>query len=202
MNQGGSHMNLNTKFIDIYRRLEYLLLSLGYGGVKGYEDSLNEDRAKQGQLRICRTVRNYIEHESAVFVFASDKMIAFLESELSALDEGETPVKKKMIGINNAIHDDDLVVTAAAFMNKRKTEVIPVFDKNNFAVGLLTTQNIMQCLANGSYTKSRKVGAIKSTCKFSFITDSQPMKQVRPLLDGKTVFLVLNSDKKVIGWIN
>ena len=73
-------MSKNSKFMDIYRRFESAIKSTGkYSSVKEYEESLSENSAKQGQIRMCRMIRNYVEHENASFVEASDSMISFLE---------------------------------------------------------------------------------------------------------------------------
>jgi predicted transcriptional regulator len=195
-------MNKNTKYMELYRRFESAVRNNGFGSVKEYEDSFNDNPFKQGQLRICRMIRNYIEHESSCFVEASDNMITFLEKETIALDENEIPVKKKMISLRNAIRDTDLIVVAADFMTKSQSTIIPIFDKNDFAVGVLSNAEIVKYIASGDFTKAKKVSAVQASHKFGFIKEDAPMKQVRPMLDGhKKVYLILNDSKKVIGWI-
>ena len=195
-------MNRNAKYMELYRRLEGLVKTNGFASVRAYEESLSENHSKQEQIRICRMIRNYIEHESADFVEASDNMISFLEKELMELDENETPVRKKMIPVKNAIRDTDLLVIAADFMAKRKTHIIPIFDKSDFAVGALSDSDIVRYIASGDFTKAKKVSVVQAAHKFGFINESAPMRQVRPLLEGhKKVYLVLNDAKKVVGWI-
>lgn len=195
-------MNRNTKFMELYRRFETAVRSNGFGSVKEYEDGLVDNQFKQGQIRICRMIRNYIEHESADFVEASDNMIGFLEKETMGLDENETPVRKKMIPIRNAIRDTDLIVVAADFMTKKKAGIIPVFDKTDFAIGVLSNSEIVKYIASGDFTKAKKVAVVNVAHKFGFVNESMSMRQVRPLLEGhKKVYLVLNDSKKVVGWI-
>lgn len=195
-------MNRNTKYMELYRRFESAVRSVGFGSVKEYEDSLVNNQFKQGQIRICRMIRNYIEHENADFVEASDNMISFLEKETMELDENETPVKKKMIPIRNAIRDTDLLIIAADFLTKKKTNIIPVFDKNDFAIGVLSNADIVKYIASGDFTKAKKVSVVQAAHKFGFINESTPMSQVRPMLEGhKKVYLILNDAKKVVGWI-
>ena len=195
-------MSRNNKYMDLYRRFEAAVRGRGFGSVKEYEESLTNDQSKQSQIRICRMIRNYIEHENADFVEASDNMISFLEKETMELDENETPVKKKMITIKSAIRDTDLIVIAADFLTKKKANVIPIFDKNDFAIGVLSNADIVKYIASGDFTKAKKVSVVQTAHKFGFINESMPMKQVRPLLEGhKKVYLVLNDSKKVVGWI-
>ena len=110
----------NEKYMNLYRRFEAVLRKSGFQSVKDYESSLENNHFKQEQVKICRLIRNYIEHESATFVEATDNMISFLENETVSFDESELPVKKKMIPVKYAIRDTDLIVVAADFMTKRK----------------------------------------------------------------------------------
>ena len=197
-------MKKNTQYLEIYRRFEAAVRKQGYGSVKEYEESLTDESlaAKQGQIRMCRMIRNYIEHENAAFVEASDRMIAFLEEETTKMDESETPVRKKMIALKYATRETDLIVVAADFMGKRNAEVIPIFDKNDFAIGVVGQSSIVKYIASGDFTKAKKVSAIVEPHKFGFIKEGTPMKQVHQLIgEHDKVYLVLNDSKKVVGWI-
>ena len=189
--------------MDIYRRFESAIKSTGkYSSVKEYEESLSENSAKQGQIRMCRMIRNYVEHENASFVEASDSMISFLEKETCELDENEMPVKKKMLSIKNAIKETDLIVIASDFMTKKKQPLIPVFNKDDFATGVISYEAIVKMVASGDFTKAKKVSLIAEQHKFGFFKETEPMKNVRPLLEGhKKVYLILNDSKNVVGWI-
>lgn len=199
----GKTMNKNTKYLDTYRRMEAAIKASGkYSSVKEYEDSLEDDSERQGELRICRMMRNYMEHENITFLEASDQMIEFVENLAIEFNEENVPVKKKMIGIRNAIRDTDLIVVAADYMTKKKTSVIPIFNKDDFSVGILTYENIVKYIASGDFTKAKKVSAVVSKHKFGFINENVPINQVRQLLKGHNkVYLILNDNKKVVGWI-
>lgn len=197
-------MKRNTQYLEAYRRFEAVVRKCGYGSVKEYEESLTneEQSAQQGKLRMCRLIRNYIEHENGAFVEASDQMIAFIEAEATKLDESETPIKKKMIALKYAIKDTDLIVVAADFITKRNAAVVPVFDKNDFAIGVVSQSGIVGYIASGDFTKAKKVTAILEQHKFGFINEHIPMRQVIPAIEKHDkVYLVLNDSKKVIGWI-
>ena len=188
--------------MDLYRRFEAAVKKNGFASVKHYEDSLVSDLPKQAQVRICRMIRNYIEHENITFVEASDQMILFIEKELIELDENETPVRKKMIPVKSAIRDTDLIVVAADFMLKKKAPLIPIFDKTDYAIGVISYADIVQCVAAGDFTKARKVSIIQQPHKFGFINEDMPMSQVRTLIsEHNRVYLVLNDSRKVIGWV-
>lgn len=195
-------MSRNEKYMNLYRRFEATLKKAGFQSVKDYETSLENDHFKQEQIRICRLIRNYIEHESASFVEASDNMMSFLEKEIVVFDEAETPVKKKMIPVKYAIRDTDLIVVAADFMIKRKQDIIPIFNKDDFAIGTLSYEDIVKLLAAGDFTKARKVSVAQAAHKFGFVKEDVPMKAVRLMIEGhQKVHLVLNDSKKVVGWI-
>ena len=195
-------MTKNIKYLEIYRRFESVLKADGkYFTVKDYEDSLEKDKIKQNKIRMCRLIRNYIEHENHTFLEATDEMIAFLEKEMILIDESEVPVKKKMVPVKSAIRDTDLIVVAADYMTKKKYDTIPIFDKTDFSVGVLTYESIVKYIASGDFSKAKKTAVIVAKHKFGFIKEDTSMKEVRKLLDGKKVFLVLNDSKKVVGWI-
>lgn len=188
--------------MSIYRRFEMTLKQNGFQSVKDYESSLDGNHYKQEQVRICRTIRNYIEHENQSFVEATDNMISFIESEIVSMDNNQIPVKKKMISVKNAIRETDLIVVAADFMTKKNESLIPVFDSNDFAVGAICYHDIVKLIASGDFTKARKVSLIQTQHKFGFVKDWTPMNQLVPLLEGhKKIYLVLNDSKKVVGWI-
>ena len=118
------------------------------------------------------------------------------------LDESELPVKKKMISVKYAIRDTDLIVIAADFMSKRKLDIIPIFDKNDFAVAALSNADIVKLIASGDFSKAKKVTAASEKHVFGFLKEHASMKQVAPLsADHKKIYLVLNDQKKVVGWI-
>jgi predicted transcriptional regulator len=129
-------------------------------------------------------------------------MIDFIEKVSIEFDEENVPVKKKMIGIKNAIRETDLIVVAADFMTKKKVDVIPIFNKDDFSIGVLTYENIVKCIATGDFTKAKKVSTIVVKHKFGFFNENTPMNQVRPLIEKHDrVYLVLNDNKRVVGWI-
>lgn len=195
-------MTKNIKYLEVYRRFESVLKADGkYFTVKDYEDALESDKSKQNKLRMCRMIRNYIEHENQTFLEATDEMIDFLEKETISIDESETPVKKKMVSVKNAIKDTDLIVVAADYMTKKKYDTIPIFDKTDFSVGVLTYESIVKYIASGDFSKAKKTSVIVAKHKFGFVKEDMPMKEVRKWLNGEKVFLVLNESKKVVGWI-
>ena len=195
-------MKNNEKFMSLYRRFEAILKSKGFQSVKDYENSLESDHCKQEQIKICRLIRNFIEHESQSFVEASDNMLLFIEKEISAFDESEIPVKRKMISTKFAIRESDLIVVAADFMLKRKQSIIPVFNQDDYATGVISYEDIVKMIAAGDFTKAKKVTAAQSTYKFGFVKEDTPMRVVQTMIkENPKVYLVLNDSKKVVGWI-
>ena len=201
--KGDPIMSKNTKYLDLYRRMESAIKSSGkYNSVKEYEDSLETNSEKQNKLRMCRMMRNYMEHENITFVEASDAMIEFVEKLSIDFDEENIPVKKKMFNVKNSIQETDLIVVAADYMTKKKLDTIPIFNKDDFSIGVITYESIVKYLAAGDFTKAKKVSAVLSKHQFGFVNENAPMSQVRPLLsEHKKVYLVLNDSKKVVGWI-
>ena len=195
-------MTKNVKYLEMYRRFESVLKSQGlYFTVKDYEDSLENDKAKQNKIRMCRMIRNYLEHENQTFLEATDEMISFLEKEIIEMDEQEVPVKKKMISLKNSHKEGDLIVVVADNMLKKKYSMVPIFDSADYAKGVLTYEAIVKYVASGDFTKAKKAVAAMTPHKFGFVNENTAMKEVRKQLTGQKVFLVLNDSRKVVGWI-
>ena len=192
-------MNKNTKYMELYRKFKSLIRTAGYESVKAYEDSLSEDSKKQGKVRMCRVIRNYIEHEDQAFVEATPEMINFIQGEIYLIDEQELPVKKKMM--KTFIAENDPIMVAAAFMEKHKLSIIPVMNDKGFVSSAISAMSIMKIIASGDYSKTKKVNAIQSKYKFSFINENDSIKSIRPYLNGTRIYLVLNDNKKIVGWL-
>ena len=192
-------MNQNTKYMELYRKFESLIRTAGYESVKAYEDSLSEDSKKQGKVRMCRVIRNYIEHEDQAFIEATTEMINFIQGEIYLIDEQELLVKKRMM--KTFIAENDPIMVAAAFMEKTKLNIIPVMNDKGFVSSAISAMNIMKIIASGDYSKTKKVNAIQSKYKFSFINENDSIKSIRPYLNGTRIYLVLNDNKKIVGWL-
>lgn len=195
-------MNINQAFLEAYRNFESVLRTADMTP-RDYEDKMT-DPEKAAKLRLCRTIRNYLAHENVSFTDASENMVDFIVKETAQLDEAETPVKKKMFKMTDSIHEDDLISSAVTIMLKKKLTMVPVFNESNYCTGVFSFTDLANMIANGNYTKSKKVSMAMSPVRFTMLSETTPMSQVLNYVNDKKygVYMITNTKtKKIIGWV-
>ena len=192
----------NETFLDVYKKFEAAIRTIYNCTVKEYEDSLCNDSLKQEKIRMSRMMMNYLSHQDMKFVEATQDMVDFIQEELIKLDEGELPVKKKMISIRTTPKETELLTTTCDWMSKKKVIATPVFNEKDFAVGVVTQNDIVKFVASGNFNKTKKTNVIVTAYKFKFLSETMPMKTVYPLIEKHDqIYLILSQANKVIGWI-
>lgn len=136
-----------TKFLETYKKLEAELRLLNPNDtVYDYENRLTEsDPAKAEKLKVCRINRNFIQHnaDGDKFVGAiSDKWISFLEQESNAIHTKNDLVKKHIYKATS-INEKTSINDAIEIVVKSKIDVVPVVDKSNTFIGVITPQQIL-----------------------------------------------------------
>lgn len=193
---------INDTFLDLYRRFEASVRNKYNCSVKEYEDTLQDTPDKQDKIRMIRMIRNYLSHNDMKFVEASPEMISLLQKELILLDDGEVPVSKKMFSVKSSPIETSLLTTTCDWLSKKKLTMCPVFNEKDFAVGVVSQNDIIRFVASGNFNKTKKTSVVVSKYKFKFLSDSTPMKNVIPLIEQHNqIYLILNKSNNVIGWI-
>ena len=192
----------NETFLDIYKKFESAVRVTRGCTVKEYEDTFDNDPAKQEKIRISRMMRNYLSHQDMKFIEVTQDMIDFIQNELIQLDEGELPVKKKMISTRITPKETELLTTTCDWMSKKKIAATPIFNEKDFAVGVITQNDVVKFVASGNFNKTKKTSVIVSSYKFKFLSETTPMKTVYPMIEKHDqIYLILSQANKVIGWI-
>lgn len=192
----------NETFLDIYKKFESAVRVTRGCTVKEYEDTFDNDPTKQEKIRISRMMRNYLSHQDMKFIEVTQDMIDFIQNELIQLDEGELPVKKKMISTRITPKETELLTTTCDWMSKKKIAATPIFNEKDFAVGVITQNDIVKFVASGNFNKTKKTSVIVSPYKFKFLSETTPMKTVYPMIEKHDqIYLILSQANKVIGWI-
>lgn len=192
----------NDTFLDVYKKFEFAVRNVYNCTVKEYEDMLVNESSRQEKIRMSRLTRNYLSHQDMKFVEATQDMVDFIQEELIKLDEGELPVKKKMISVRVTPKETELLTTTCDWMSKKKIVATPIFNDKDFAVGVLTQNDIVKFIASGNFNKTKKTNVIVSPYKFKFLSETTPMKTVYPMIEKHDqIYLILSQANKVIGWI-
>ena len=196
--------NINLTFIETYKRFEKLAKSKGYSSAKGYEEFVNEkSKTDASKLKLCRTVYNFLTYTSKTFIDVSQDMLDFILKQIDVLDDAYTPIKEKMISIAESVKSEDLITSAVNYMLLKGFESVPVFDKKGYAIGSITYKDVATIVASGKFTKAKTVAAIVQKTRFSFCSETTPINQLKTYTcsdDKSTICLVVNDDKKVVGW--
>ncbi len=108
----------------------------------------------------------------------------------------ELKVKDVMTPNPTTVRDDDLIETAAMLMEERKMGGLPVLDKDDRIVGIITSSNVFKCL-------TRFTGAHMGGLLLAFERPDQP-GELRPLMDtlyehGASIISVLTTHETVNG---
>ena len=192
----------NETFLDVYKKFEVAIRGKYNCTIKEYEDSLTDDGCRQEKIRIARLIRNYLSHQDMKFVEATQDMINFIQEELILIDENEMPVKKKMFSVRTTPKENELLTTTCDWMSKKKISATPIFNDKDFAIGVLTQNDIVKFIASGNFNKTKKTGVVVTPYKFKFLSETTPMKTVYPMIEKHDqIYLILSQSNKVIGWI-
>lgn len=148
-----------AKFLEAYKKLETEIRLLNPNDtVYDYENRLLEsDPSKAEKLKVCRINRNFIQHNTDGDKFVkivSDRWIDFLEQEANAKHSKNDLVKKhiyKAIAINEKTNIND----AIEIVVKSKIDVIPVVDKKNLFLGVITPQQVLIAYKKAGNTRRK-----------------------------------------------
>lgn len=143
----------DRKFMDAWRALEQTLKNDGLT-VQQFEQDL-ESRSRPddaSRLRICRQIRNFIVHDGAGFVFASDEMAGFVEAIDYEVQRAHGIVKDYMVSTARygALKPDDLITAAGTLVLAKKHGDILVLSDANMLLGVFGPRAMSMALADGA----------------------------------------------------
>lgn len=193
------------EFLDIFRQIESNLKDVpnlpsdeqrgGKSLFQCYEESDYVDDKEKIKLRMCRIIRNYCVHEQDYenFISINNGMIDFMKHEALKIQSLYLKVSDVMVPFNKMAYvtTDNTLFQAVEIMNKKKTDELPVLDKNNILVGFFTKDNLYSVISS----------EIKLTLKFSKYTNLKKWKSfIKPTSDyhdvlGKGTTIVTENGK-------
>lgn len=193
------------EFLDIFKQIESNLKEVpnlpsdeqrgGKSLFQFYEESDYVDDKEKIKLRMCRIIRNYCVHEQDYenFISISNGMIDFMKHEALKIQSLYLKVSDVMVPFNKMAYvtTDNTLFQAVEIMNKKKTDELPVLDKNNILVGFFTKDNLYSVISS----------EIKLTLKFSKYTNLKKWKSfIKPTSDyhdvlGKGTTIVTENGK-------
>lgn len=151
-------MKTHDTFIAVYKELENVLTV----PVRDYENLLADDTAQK--LRLCRMIRNYIQHtgDYEKFIAIAPGMIQFLEETVNSIKLKDGIVKDAMITVAKygMLSETDIVADASIMMMKKKRTDNIVLNKNGVYCGYITKDIISDLFGEGLITGKTKISKI------------------------------------------
>ena len=168
-----------AKFIQQYNDFEKIISAsnaVQARTVLEFEESLTLKDAEANQkLKVCRIVRNYIQHNDVNFVEPSKEMIDFianLSDYVRSLEMSANDVLKKLTPLTLS----DTITDAAKKLSRNK--LMPVVDKRKICIGIVTDETIRVAVSKGTRPSS-KLSNIESLIKSATIISKDiPVKNI------------------------
>lgn len=191
---------MNNKFLSAYKELEKVvsLIPESDGTVFWLESQL--DIEKQNKLRLCRTARNFIQHnENDNFFVATEEMIGFLTYLIDEYSSHFITCSDKMLKIGTKTKWDvnDKLVDVLESLNKNKTLLIYEGDKFK---GIYTAENYLKTILKESVKKTTKINTYTKVKSSKLKHTDEYQKALALLQEGFDVVFVTKEDK-VVGYI-
>lgn len=176
---------VNNEFLKAYKQFEQTLRNLGlnYGGnpnyVFGYEQSHPEVTE---ELKICRILRNYLQHNQKSFVQATPEMIKLLEElTYKTLQENQTALNM----IVNTENSDRMLFDTDTFADLQKS--LSKFDKilikdsrNSEIIGVCDARSFVKFIQENEPSETDKIG---TNFKKPRITKTTPSAKKEKVID-------------------
>ena len=189
---------LHDEFIKTYKELENIIDM----SVREYEDSLNDIDSQK--LRLCRILRNYIQHNDDYdkYVSITPYMQEFLKSILYKEQIKYGTAKEHMISLAKygvLSMSDNVAITLALLMKKGRDQTFVIDDKSE-NVYIVTKSMIADGIINGvtKNTKLHKLPLIK--VDYEIVEASCPLVNVNS--DEHAIIFVSTKPGKIIGILN
>ena len=140
--------NSTQRFVLLYKMLESKLKEYGKGAVYEYETSLPE--ADADRLRICRQIRNYIQHheDGETFLACTNEMCDFLDRLMQECNQEHSSRIKELraVSIGEKLSDIEKIFL------KSKRAWLPIVDSRMYFLGTLDLSSLIFMQARNSPT--------------------------------------------------
>lgn len=197
--------SINNEFLQAYKQFEQTLRNLGlnYGGqpnyVFGYEQSHPEIAS---ELKICRILRNYIQHSERKFIQATPMMVVFLEElTYKTLQENQTALNM----IVNTTNSDRMLFDTDTISDLQKS--LSKFDKilikdsrNEEIIGICDAKSFVKYVEENEPDKADKIGTNFRKPRIAKTTPSTKKDKINEKLKTNDVIEV-SSGTQFFGYI-
>lgn len=165
-----------VEYLEKYKKLEELLKQSQCFPDSIFELETSYNNSKEGEkLKLCRLVRNYLQHNTDVFIEPTEEMIKFLDSEIFEIESKFLRIKDQYTRAK-AISEDLTFKEAILLLNTKN--FLPVVNKDNLVIGTFNDTVIRKSIKNNKLNNKIKTN--------------------KDLLDGVLPFVSMNDNIKDI----
>lgn len=211
-------MKEHDQFINTYKKIEGLIKTLypaasEYASpIKYYEDVLAKDELETDKLRLCRNIRNYIQHHDDynIFISIDPGMQKFLDSiyeNLLIINKTCKSEMKTLKASTRIVTPQIKLIEAVAKMKtiagKKKNNTLVVM-KDNQPIGIFNGDCINNAILDGAKIRQSNIinYMIPITAKSKFIKyvdEHMSYQEGKILLDAGYIVFIVNKEQKIIG---
>ena len=186
------------KFLEKYKELEGILRNSDSISILQYEETLSPTDMEK--LRICRQIRNYVQHhdDGYTFLSATETMCDFLDYLIQSENAKRGIVKDKLYRLAPLSYDDTLASGLERYANAKR-EWMPVVDGDGIYLGVLPLLQFVQ-IYNVSRSNAKLKSILTDKIFVKFLQQYQTVEKDEPLegLAGKDL-IVIGKGKKYLG---
>lgn len=128
-------------FLDAYKDYETACNRIR---IAPYDYEQQMEISDNKKMQICRIVRNFLQHEKGTFIEPSKEMVAFISKKTDLIMAKVECVKDRTYEAETVKEEESFVIAAKKI--KEKAPYIPVVDKDDICIGLLTAESIRKAL--------------------------------------------------------
>ena len=181
--------NYKAEYLDKYKKLEELLRQSQESPDSIFELETNYNNSKEAEkLKLCRLVRNYLQHNTDDFIEPSEEMIKFLDSEVNAIESKFLRVKDQYTRAK-AISEDLTFKEAILLLNTKN--FLPVVSKDNLVIGTFNDTVIRKSIKNNKLNNKIKTNKDLLDEVLPFVSMNDNIKDIQ----SGSYIVTLNGDK-------
>lgn len=211
-------MKEHDQFITTYKNIEILIkqhyeIPDNISPIKYYEDVICKDNQINSKLRLCRNIRNYIQHEEDYNSFITislemqkflDKLYSYLLNESDTVEKNKISLSKSLRVVSPSIKLIEAVSKMKAIAGKKKSNTLVVME-NNKPIGIFDSDCINNAILDGAKIRQcnilnymKKITS-KNKQKIQYVNKHTLYNDMIPLLNDGYIIFVMDDDNKICG---
>ena len=178
-----------VEYLEKYKKLEELLKQSQENPDSIFELETSYNNSKEGEkLKLCRLVRNYLQHNTDVFIEPTEEMIKFLDSEIFEIGSKFLRVKDQYTRAK-AISEDLTFKEAILLLNTKN--FLPVVNKDNLVIGTFNDAVIRKSIKNNKLNNKIKTNKDLLDGVLPFVSMNDSIKDIQ----SGSYIVTLNGNK-------